>query len=120
MRFEATLFHTRYQGFIYKRLTGEMGYFDSRVVFVAESGPAQKRVKRLAIMDQDGENLKYLTDGRSLVLTPRFSPNTQQILYMSYSGMKPRVFLRDLQTYTALRAVSAEGASNSGGMLASR
>lgn len=83
---------------IYKRLTGELGYFDTRIVYVAESGPANKRVKRLAIMDQDGENHKYLTDGRSLVLTPRFSPNIQQILYMSYSGKEPRVFLRDLQT----------------------
>ena len=83
---------------IYKRLTGELGYFDTRIVYVAESGPSTKRVKRLAIMDQDGENHKYLTDGRSLVLTPRFSPNTQQILYMSYSGRQPRVFLRDLQT----------------------
>ena len=83
---------------IYKRLTGELGYFDTRIVYVSESGPANKRVKRLAIMDQDGENHKYLTDGRSLVLTPRFSPNTQQILYMSYSGKQPRVFLRDLQT----------------------
>jgi TolB protein len=83
---------------IYKRLTGENGYFDSRIVYVAESGPATRRVKRLAIMDQDGENHKYLTDGGSLVLTPRFSPNTQQILYMSYAGNQPRVFLRDLQT----------------------
>ncbi len=83
---------------IYKRLTGEMGYFDTRIVYVAESGPATHRVKRLAIMDQDGENHKFLTDGRSLVLTPRFSPNTQQILYMSFAGHEPRVFLRDLQT----------------------
>ena len=83
---------------IYKRLTGEMGYFDTRIVYVAESGPATHRVKRLAIMDQDGENHKFLTDGRSLVLTPRFSPNTQQILYMSFAGREPRVFLRDLQT----------------------
>jgi TolB protein len=83
---------------IYKRLTGEAGYFDSRIVYVAESGPAKKRVKRLAIMDQDGANHKYLTDGSSLVLTPRFSPNTQEILYMSYAGGQPRVFLRDLQT----------------------
>jgi TolB protein len=83
---------------IYKRLTGESGYFDSRIVYVAESGPAKNRVKRLAIMDQDGENHKYLTEGGSLVLTPRFSPNTQEILYMSYSGNQPRVFLRDLQT----------------------
>lgn len=83
---------------IYKRLTGEQGYFDTRVVYVAESGPGQRRVKRLAIMDQDGENHKYLTDGSILVLTPRFSPNTQEILYMSYAGRQPRVFLRDLQT----------------------
>lgn len=83
---------------IYKRLTGEQGYFDTRIVYVAESGPAKKRVKRLAIMDQDGANHKYLTDGSALVLTPRFSPNTQEILYMSYSGNQPRVFLRDLQT----------------------
>lgn len=83
---------------IYKRLTGESGYFDTRIVYVAESGPGTRKVKRLAIMDQDGENHKYLTDGGSLVLTPRFSPNTQSILYMSYSGREPRVFLRDLQT----------------------
>ena len=83
---------------IYHRLTGESGYFDSRVVYVAESGPDLRRVKRLAIMDQDGENHKFLTDGKYLVLTPRFSPNSQQILYMSYAGRQPRVFLRDLQT----------------------
>lgn len=83
---------------IYKRLTGEAGYFDTRIIYVAESGPANKRVKRLAIMDQDGDNHKYLTDGRALVLTPRFSPNTQQVLYMSYAASQPRVFLRDLQT----------------------
>lgn len=83
---------------IYKRLTGENGYFDSRIVYIAESGPDLKRVKRLAIMDQDGENHKFLTDGRVLVLTPRFSPNSQEILYLSYAGRQPRVFLRDLQT----------------------
>ena len=83
---------------IYKRLTGEEGYFDSRLVYVAESGSAKRRVKRLAIMDQDGENHKFLTDGSQLVLTPRFSPNSQQILYMSYAGKRPRVYLRDLQT----------------------
>ncbi len=83
---------------IYKRLTGEDGYFDSRIVFVSESGAGTKRIKRLAIMDQDGANLKYLTNGQSLVLTPRFSPTSQEILYMSYQGRKPRVYLRDLQT----------------------
>lgn len=83
---------------IYKRLTGEEGYFDSRVVYVAESGPENRRVKRLAIMDQDGENHKYLTNGGFLVLTPRFSPDSQDILYMSYAGRIPKVYLRDLQT----------------------
>ena len=68
---------------IYKRLTGEDGYFDSRIVFISESGSGRKRVKRLAIMDQDGANVKYLTNGANLVLTPRFSPTSQEILYMS-------------------------------------
>lgn len=83
---------------IYKRLTGEQGYFDTRIVYVSESGSAKNRTKRLAIMDQDGANHKYLTDGSTLVLTPRFSPNLQQILYMSYAAGVPRVYLRDLQT----------------------
>ncbi|MDE3037971.1 MAG: Tol-Pal system protein TolB, partial [Pseudomonadota bacterium] len=83
---------------IYERLTGESGYFDSRIVYIAESGLATHRIKRLAIMDQDGENHKFLTDGRVLVLTPRFSPNSQEILYLSYAGREPRVYLRDLQT----------------------
>lgn len=83
---------------IYKRLTGEDGYFDSRIVYVAESGPAKRRIKRLAIMDQDGANHKFLTGGGTLVLTPRFSPDSQDILYMSYATRSPRVHLRDLQT----------------------
>jgi TolB protein len=76
---------------IYERLSGEKGYFDTRVVFVDESGPKDKRVKRLAIMDQDGKNLRALTNGQSLVLTPRFSPNNQEITYTSYDKGQPRV-----------------------------
>ncbi len=84
---------------IYKRLTGEGGYFDSRIVYVAESGPALKRVKRLAIMDQDGANQRFLTSGQALVLTPRFSPNTQTITYLSYgTDNKPRVYIYNLET----------------------
>jgi TolB protein len=83
---------------IYKRITGEEGYFDTRIVYIAESGPAQARVKRLAIMDQDGANHQYLTDGRSLVLTPRFSPSAQQITYLSYAGRTPRVYLYNIET----------------------
>jgi TolB protein len=81
---------------IYKRITGEDGYFDTRIVYVAESGPAQTREKRLAIMDQDGANNTYLTDGQALVLTPRFSPSAREIAYLSYATGQPSVFLLDL------------------------
>jgi TolB protein len=83
---------------IYKRMTGEDGYFDSRIVYVSETGPQDKRIKRLAIMDQDGENHRFLTDGRALVLTPRFSPSTQEITYLSYFNNKPRVYLFNIDT----------------------
>ena len=83
---------------IYERLTGEKGYFDSRVVFVDETGPKERRVKRLAIMDQDGANVRYLTRGDDLVLTPRFSPSTQEITYMSYGHGDPRVYLLNIET----------------------
>lgn len=71
---------------IYTGLTGETGYFDTRVVYVAESGPKANRVKRLAIMDQDGFNNQYLTDGRLAAITPRLSPNGQSIAYMTFDG----------------------------------
>lgn len=83
---------------IYKRITGESGYFDSRIVYIAESGPGRKRVKRLAIMDQDGANHRFLTDGANLVLTPRFSPVSQEITYLSYFNNIPRVYLFNIQT----------------------
>jgi len=84
---------------IYKRITGETGYFDTRIVYVAESGPPNKRVKRLAIMDQDGYNSRYLTDGKSLVMTPRFSPVGPLVTYLSYGeGRKPRVYLYNIDT----------------------
>ena len=83
---------------IYKRITGEDGYFDTRIVYVAESGPANARVKRLAIMDQDGANHQFLTDGRALVLTPRFSPTAQEITYMAYVGGTPRVMIYNIDT----------------------
>jgi TolB protein len=83
---------------VYKRITGEEGYFDSRIVYVAETGPHIKRIKRLAIMDQDGANHKYLTDGSALVLTPRFSPTRQEITYLSYFNDTPRVYLFDINT----------------------
>ncbi len=83
---------------IYKRITGEEGYFDSRIVYISETGPANMRTKRLAIMDQDGANHRFLTDGRALVLTPRFSPTRQQITYMAYYNNRPRVYIYDIDS----------------------
>ena len=83
---------------VYERLTGEKGYFDTRIIYVAEEGPKTKRIKKLAIMDQDGFNLKYLTLGNELVLTPRFSPTNQMVTYLSYFRNLPRVYLLDIET----------------------
>jgi TolB protein len=83
---------------IYERVTGEKGYFDTRIVFVDESGPKNKRMKRLAIMDQDGSNVRLLTTGQNLVLTPRFSPSTQEITYTSFEGETPKVYLLNIET----------------------
>lgn len=81
---------------IYSRLTGEGPYFDSRVVYVSETGPKAHRIKRLAIMDQDGANHRFLTNGQSIVLTPRFAPNQQSIVYMSYLGRIPSIYVYDI------------------------
>lgn len=81
---------------VYSRLTGEAGYFDTRIVYVSETGPRTGRVKRLAIMDQDGANHRFLTGGQNIVLTPRFAPNQQTISYMSFEGNRPRVWLYTL------------------------
>jgi len=83
---------------VYKRFTGEKGYFDTRIIYVAEEGPKTKRIKKLAIMDQDGFNNKYLTLGNELVLTPRFSPTNQMVTYLSYFRNLPRVYLLDIET----------------------
>ncbi|MDE1152623.1 MAG: Tol-Pal system beta propeller repeat protein TolB [Micavibrio sp.] len=83
---------------IYKRITGEEGYFDTRIVYVSETGDMLHRIKRLAIMDQDGANHRFLTDGNALVLTPRFSPSQQQITYMAYYNNRPRVYLYDINS----------------------
>ena len=83
---------------IYQRLTGEEGYFDTRIIYVSETGKKTQRYKKLAIMDQDGANVKYLTLGNELVLTPRFSPKNQLVTYMSYFRNMPRVYLLDIET----------------------
>ena len=83
---------------VYEKLTGEKGYFDSRVVFVDETGPKERRIKRLALMDQDGANVRYLTRGEDLVLTPRFSSSADTITYMSYGQGDPKVYLMNIET----------------------
>ena len=83
---------------VYAKLTGEQPYFDSRVVFVEERGPKNDRRKRLAIMDQDGAALSYLTNDQNIVLTPRFSPAEQAITFISYESGQPEVYLLDLNT----------------------
>ncbi len=83
---------------VYSRITGEGGYFDSRVVFVSEEGPKDARRKRLAIMDYDGANVQYLTDDATLVLAPRFSPTGDRVLYTSYETGFPQIYLLDVGT----------------------
>lgn len=83
---------------VYSRITGEGGYFDSRVVYVAESGPKNDRRKRLAVMDYDGANVSYLTDSASIVIAPRFSPDGSRILFTSYTSGFPRIYLMDVGT----------------------
>ncbi len=83
---------------IFTRITGEKGFFDTRVVFVDETGPAIRRRKRLAIMDQDGANVRYLTRGDELVVTPRFSPSSQEVTYMAFGASNPKVLLLNIET----------------------
>ena len=81
---------------VYERMLGEKGYFDTRIVYVAESGPRDRRVRRLALMDQDGENNRTLTDGSFQALSPRFHPDAQRVVFMTYNNNNPRVALFDL------------------------
>ena len=83
---------------IYARLSGESPFFDSRIAYIAEQGPKGKRVKQLAIMDSDGANHRFLTQGQSTVLTPRFSPDYKHIVYLSYLENRPRIYIYDIGT----------------------
>ena len=80
-----------------RALTGEGAYFDTRIVYVSETGPARRRIKRLAIMDYDGANHRFLTNGQWTVLTPRFAPNQQTITFMTYQDERPRVMVYELE-----------------------
>ena len=94
---------------VYNRITGEGGYFDSRVVFVSESGPKDNRARRLAIMDYDGANIRFLTDSSALVLAPRFSPSGDRLLYTSYESGFPRINLLDVASVGRRTITTADG-----------
>ncbi|EEB83775.1 Tol-Pal system beta propeller repeat protein TolB [Roseobacter sp. GAI101] len=94
---------------VYSRITGEGGYFDSRVVYVSETGPKDGRQKRLAVMDYDGANVRYLTDSTSIVLAPRFSPTGDRILYTSYESGFPRIYVLDIGSVQRRVLESADG-----------
>jgi TolB protein len=83
---------------VYQQLIGESGYFDSRVAFISEAGPVTSTVRRLAVMDYDGANVQFLTDGSSMALSPQFNPTRQQLAFVSFQGNNPRVYLFDLQS----------------------
>ncbi|WP_138464991.1 Tol-Pal system beta propeller repeat protein TolB [Poseidonocella sp. HB161398] len=95
---------------VYSRITGEGPYFDSRVAFVSETGPKDARVKRLAVMDQDGANVKFLTDGRDLVLAPRVSPDNNRVLYTSYSSGFPQIYEMNLNSLSVTAIENQAGA----------
>ena len=95
--------------YVYEEFTGDTGYFDTQIVYVAESGSQAQRVKRLAIMDQDGHNHRYLTNGLDLVLTPRFSPTANEVAYLNYFNEEPNVYLLDVFTARTERLGSFQG-----------
>ncbi len=94
---------------VYERMTGERGYFDTRIVYVSQTGPATRRIKRIALMDQDGANHRFLTRGRELVLTPRFTPDARSVAYLAYRGRTPGIYLRELASGRDRRIGSFSG-----------
>ncbi|MCJ2186633.1 Tol-Pal system beta propeller repeat protein TolB [Novosphingobium beihaiensis] len=85
---------------VYSRLSGESPFFDSRIAYIAETGPKSHRMKRLAVMDSDGANMRYLTSGQATALTPRYSPDYSKILYLSYLNGEPSIYIYDLRSNT--------------------
>ena len=91
---------------IYARLSGESPFFDSRIAYIAETGPKEHRMKRLAIMDSDGANHRFITSGQAMALTPRFSPDYKKIVYLSYLNGAPRIYVYDVAQNTQRLVVS--------------
>ena len=96
---------------VYSRLTGESPFFDSRIAYIAETGPKDNRQKRLAIMDSDGANHRFITSGRSTALTPRYSPDYSELLYLSYVDGNPRIYVYNIGTGKQRLVAENEGAT---------
>jgi TolB protein len=85
-------------GLAYTAITGAPGIFDTRIAYVAENGVGEARTRRIAVMDSDGQNQRYLTSGDAMVLTPRFSPKASQLAYVSFAGGRPAVRVANLDS----------------------
>ena len=96
---------------VYQHVSGNSGYFDTRVAYVAETGTRRNQVKRIAVMDLDGHNHRYLTAGEVTVLTPRFSPDGSRLAYMSFTGGQPHIRVLDVASGNDLRLVQTPGMS---------
>lgn len=83
---------------IYSNLTGEKPYFTSKILFIDETGPIDNRLKKVAIMDQDGANVAYLTNGEHLTVTPKIAPDRQNVVYTAYIDDSPHTCLQQLKT----------------------
>ncbi len=94
---------------VYERVTGERGYFNTKIVYISDSGTAIEPEKRLAIMDQDGANVSYLTDGLAITMSPRFSPDGKLVTFLSYRDGRPKVYLMNLETKSVKPLVEAKG-----------
>ncbi|NML92652.1 Tol-Pal system beta propeller repeat protein TolB [Novosphingobium olei] len=81
---------------VYSRLSGENPFFDSKIAYIAETGPKDHRRKQLAIMDSDGANHRFITNGQATALTPRYSPDYSKIVYLSYLNGYPRIYVYDI------------------------
>ncbi len=94
---------------VYSRLSGENPFFDSRIAYIAETGPKSRRIKRLAVMDSDGANHRFLTTGQAMALTPRYSPDYKSILYLSYLNGNPRIYVYDLASNSQRLITAGQG-----------
>ena len=83
---------------IYYELTGEKGIFDTQIVFVAQSGTPLKPISRIAIIDQDGANFRFLTPPNEYCHTPKTSPVSPDIAYAFFNKRRSMLRVHNLDT----------------------